>query len=121
MITVYEIKSNGFIGASKEIEPKDGISGNWTYTAPPDNGSYKWEHGQWIQAIEPDYSPAAPDYEALGNAIRRERNSKLADCDWTQIADATTDKGAWKVYRQQLRDITLQEDFPLSVRWPEKP
>jgi len=57
-------------------------------------------------------------------AIRRERNAKLAECDWTQLNDTPLDntaKVAWTTYRQSLRDITAQAGFPNSVIWPVKP
>jgi|LakMenEpi03Aug12_release.lakeMendotaPanAssembly.Ray.scaffolds.fasta_scaffold180374_3 hypothetical protein len=57
----------------------------------------------------------------LGDSIRHNRNLLLKDSDWTQIADAPVDKTAWANYRQELRDITLQESFPFDIIWPEKP
>jgi hypothetical protein len=53
--------------------------------------------------------------------IRAARNQLLAQCDWTQLPDATVDKDAWLVYRQALRDITEQTGFPETVEWPQKP
>lgn len=121
MITVYEIKSNGFIGVSKQIDPKEGISTNWTYTAPPDDGVYKWENSQWVEGVEPDISVPSADLNALAETARTDRNALLIASDWTQVADAPVDKEAWASYRQQLRDVTLQSEFPLNVIWPEKP
>jgi hypothetical protein len=54
-------------------------------------------------------------------AIRNDRNKRLADCDWTQLADSTADKAAWATYRQALRDITTQDGFPWNVTWPVQP
>jgi hypothetical protein len=54
-------------------------------------------------------------------AIRSQRNSKLAACDWTQLADSTADKPAWATYRQALRDVTGQAGFPWNVTWPVEP
>jgi len=53
--------------------------------------------------------------------IRYERNKRLADCDWTQVADAPVDKASWATYRQALRDITTQAEFPWNVTWPDQP
>jgi len=53
--------------------------------------------------------------------VRLARNKKLADCDWTQLADSTADKPAWAVYRQALRDVTAQVGFPWNVTWPTEP
>ena len=54
-------------------------------------------------------------------AVRDDRNKRLADCDWTQLADSTADKAAWATYRQALRDITSQGGFPWNVTWPVQP
>lgn len=56
-------------------------------------------------------------------SIRVERNSLLAESDWTQVKDSPLDEvksQQWEVYRQALRDITLQED-PFNIIWPVKP
>lgn len=58
---------------------------------------------------------------AQADAIRQERNRLLAECDWTQLADAPVDDLAWATYRQSLRDITLQSGFPWTVVWPDQP
>ena len=52
---------------------------------------------------------------------RIERNARLAESDWTQVADAPVDKAAWATYRQALRDITTQDGFPGSIEWPTQP
>ena len=53
--------------------------------------------------------------------MRQERGNKLADCDWTQVADSPVDKAAWATYRQALRDITAQAGFPWTITWPDAP
>lgn len=53
--------------------------------------------------------------------VRSQRNRLLAECDWTQIADATVDKAAWATYRQALRDMSAQPGFPGTVKWPHDP
>jgi hypothetical protein len=55
--------------------------------------------------------------------IRAKRNSQLLACDWTQLQDApltASDRNAWTVYRQQLRDITEAQD-PFLIEWPVAP
>jgi hypothetical protein len=42
-------------------------------------------------------------------SLRLKRNSLLSSTDWTVLTDSpltTTEKTAWKTYRQALRDIT---------------
>lgn len=53
--------------------------------------------------------------------VRTERNARLQESDWTQVSDSQVDKQAWATYRQALRDITQQTDFPESVIWPTQP
>ena len=51
--------------------------------------------------------------------LRTHRNELLAASDWTQVADAPVDKAAWATYRQALRDIPSQTDFPWNTTWPD--
>ena len=56
--------------------------------------------------------------------IRSQRKSLIKATDWTQMPDSPlsdTDKAAWQTYRQALRDVPSQGDFPNSVTWPTKP
>ncbi len=53
--------------------------------------------------------------------MREDRNRRLADTDWTQLADAPVNAQAWATYRQALRDVTAQAGFPWDIAWPEKP
>ena len=60
----------------------------------------------------------------LAASVRAERNTKLTECDWTQLNDTPLDnptKVAWTNYRQSLRDIPSQSGFPHNVIWPVKP
>ena len=78
--------------------------------------------GQWFTK----YSVADMEQEAKdaldaqqAKNMRDQRNEKLKDCDWTQLADAPVDQAAWSTYRQALRDITLQSGFPWEITWPD--
>ena len=80
--------------------------------------------GQWFTK----YSVADMDADAIAakdaeqaKSVRDQRNTKLAECDWTQLADAPVDQAAWSTYRQALRDITLQSGFPWDIQWPVAP
>ena len=53
--------------------------------------------------------------------IRTERNKKLADTDWTQLADSTANAADWATYRQALRDLPSTDGFPHNVTWPTQP
>jgi len=63
-------------------------------------------------------------YIAEASTMHRiRRNELLAESDWTQLLDAQlteSEKQSWAVYRQQLRDLTDQVGFPLSISWPSR-
>ena len=55
-------------------------------------------------------------------AVRARRNKLLAETDWTQARDVSDDVAQlWAPYRQALRDITDQAEFPEEVVWPDRP
>lgn len=70
-------------------------------------------------AQEAAYVQQIDDKQAT--AARADRTKRLADSDWTQLADSTADKEAWATYRQALRDITDQAGFPWTITWPDAP
>jgi hypothetical protein len=56
------------------------------------------------------------------NAVRSERNAKLAASDWTQGKDVPDSvSNAWATYRQALRDVPAQAGFPWDINWPDRP
>ena len=63
---------------------------------------------------------ALVDAQVAGD-VRRDRDRKLADTDWTQLADSTANATAWGTYRQALRDLPTTEGFPHNVTWPTEP
>ena len=90
------------------------------YKATP-NGNVPFtpeEEAEW-DAMEAEWAAGANDRAAA--EIRTERDAKLTESDWTQVADAPVDKAAWATYRQALRDIPSQAGFPNEVTWPVEP
>jgi hypothetical protein len=62
----------------------------------------------------------SPSWEAM----RAERNAKLAACDWTQLVDAPlseSQKAAWAAYRQALRDLPEDSLSVEAIVWPAQP
>lgn len=76
---------------------------------------------QEATAAEQEAAYRATKDAERAEAVRADRNHRLAASDWTQVADAPVDKAAWVTYRQALRDITTQQGFPWSVQWPDTP
>ena len=71
----------------------------------------------------------AIDAAAPMKELRRQRNEKLAETDWTALADVTMADNM-KTYRQALRDLpahkdgkdaTLKDEVLENVKWPLKP
>lgn len=58
---------------------------------------------------------------AAWDALRTERNRRLAACDWTQVADAPVDQAAWAAYRQALREMPGNTVDPNNPVWPTPP
>lgn len=80
--------------------------------------------GKWYtkySVADMDADAIAATDAAQAKSVRDQRNQKLAECDWTQLADSTADKAAWASYRQSLRDITIQPGFPWDIEWPVAP
>jgi hypothetical protein len=58
--------------------------------------------------------------------IREKRNSLLKDSDWIELPSAvarltTEQRSFWETYRQALRDLPSQTNFPEQITWPEIP
>jgi hypothetical protein len=77
--------------------------------------------GVTTTAAEQEVAYKASKDAEQAKSVRASRDAKLAECDWTQVADAPVDKEAWATYRQALRDITAQSGFPWTVTYPDKP
>jgi Phage tail assembly chaperone protein len=90
----------------------------------------KWYTKYILGPVFTDGETTAAEQEAAYKAIkdaeqaksvREQRSTKLAECDWTQVADAPVDKVAWATYRQALRNVPTQEGFPWTITWPDAP
>jgi len=80
--------------------------------------------GQWYtkySVADMDNEAKAATDAAQAKSVRDQRNTKLSESDWTQVADAPVDKAAWATYRQALRDVTAQPAFPWTIDWPVAP
>lgn len=98
-----------------EIYPTDRPAGYVVEEDLPEFINDRWEQ-RW--KIRP---PTEFETIIKSTEIRADRNRRLLECDWTQVNDAPVDKLSWAVYRQHLRDITTQQEFPWDVTWPTPP
>lgn len=81
--------------------------------------------GQWTQQWEVQQATAQEiEQRAAAQAaeVRAQRNALLSQTDWTQCKDIPDAVSAsWAAYRQLLRDVPSQADFPWAVTWPQPP
>lgn len=109
-----------------QYSQRDGIeeiNGQWftKYIAGPVFQDYTDDEGVVHTAAEQYEAYCFAKDAEQAKAVRADRNKRLAECDWTQLADSPVDKTVWEVYRQALRDITTQQGFPWEITWPEEP
>lgn len=100
-----------------------GVTGHWD--------THYVENGVVFEKGQPPGIGYVFDYEtktwALDNAFAAKqavevRNNLLASTDWTQLPDVQlANKMAWATYRQALRDITEQPEYPQNIVWPTEP
>jgi len=92
----------------------------------PVKGAPTLVDGRYIETwalVDDTPEQAADKIAARWSDVRADRNARLADCDWTQLADSpltTEQRAAWATYRQALRDVTEQQD-PYALTWPSEP
>ena len=63
---------------------------------------------------------AAGANDRLAAEERAKRNALLAETDYFGASDVTMSSDM-TAYRQALRDVPQQTDFPTSINWPTKP
>jgi len=91
-----------------------------TVEQPPVQKDGTWMQNWIVTSATPE--EVADRTRQKSDELRSERNNLLTASDWTQckdIPDAISDK--WAQYRQQLRDITQQPEFPWGIQWPKPP
>ena len=84
------------------------------------DGEYIELTAEELQEIEDRRAAADLDF----SMVRMERNSKLSQSDWTQIADAALvahTAEEWATYRQELRDLPSKHSKVSEVVWPDAP
>jgi len=80
--------------------------------------------GQWFtkwKIVDFEDSVKTVVDEQQAKSVREQRDTKLKDTDWTQVADAPVNKTTWATYRQALRDLPKETRFPWDMIWPTEP
>ncbi len=114
MLASYEV-FEVVVGAAPSIDET-------TYRAvradTPTYAGDKW-HLEW-SVVEKTPEEKQNYYNASSARVRAKRNQLLSDSDWMALSDNTMTP-EWASYRQALRDITSQGEFPYTIEWPTKP
>ena len=108
-----------FDAGSQRIDLASGQLVDFVPERPDDQGgelSWVWDPGtrRWVSGFTDAY---------YWRCVRELRDRLLQDCDWRVVRAAEQGQDmsdAWRLYRQQLRDITLQTN-PQSIDWPIPP
>lgn len=115
---------------TKEQAEKFGVTKLQIVTAPYYNpatqnreeGPAIWSEGIWYQTyVVSDLSSedVSTKYQLKSSEIRDARDRMIAATDWTQSPDVPQAiKSQWALYRQALRDVPQQAEFPFNVVWP---
>ena len=106
--TYYDTETGAQV---KKLDIGETPKATWTTKKPPEFSEFA--AGDWVFNTE----------KWLDEAVRAERDVRLAGTDWTQLLDApiTKEKQAeFAVYRQQLRDLPATITFE-NPEFPKEP
>jgi hypothetical protein len=117
-----DLKSYGVIQIKEEPAPACDHRTEHVVERPVELVNGVWVKGWDVQPLPLEQQQQLAENQA--RRIRRDRDQRLAACDWTQLADVKLDaqqQSDWKKYRQALRDVPSQGGFPWNVTWPTQP
>ena len=108
------------------VSTRDGveqIDGQWftKFVAGPVFTDTTDEDGNVTTAANNEAAYRARIDADVAERVRTDRNKKLTDTDWTQLADSNANATTWGTYRQALRDLPTTDGFPHNVTWPTEP
>ena len=108
------------------VSVRDGveqIDGQWftRFVAGPVFTDTTDEDGNVTTAADNEAAYRAGIDAKAAETARTDRNKKLADTDWTQLADSSADATAWATYRTALRDLPSTDGWPHNITWPTEP
>jgi hypothetical protein len=102
-------KVNTFIPHNREtqklVSAAPYIQNGWAYT---------------VEVADKTEEDFAAEASTKASQLRRQRDIALINSDWTQVLDAPVDRTAWANYRQQLRNLPQDPNFP-NVDLPTTP
>ena len=92
------------------------------YTWSNENQSITWISENHPTDDEVTEKQTAENVKEQEKEVRKKRNTLLAETDYLALSDVTLSDN-WKTYRQALRDITKDSNFPdiNKITFPTKP
>lgn len=134
IVYLYNETTGGYIGNDladeSPLEPNVYlVPSNATQIEPPPLEYGKWRRfngTEWVyEDIEQPIVTTEEPPIVTAEDMRNKRNILLAESDWTQLPDVpawvSERISEWVVYRQALRDVPQQSEFPTNINWPTKP
>ena len=82
------------------------------------------DYAAYLEWLNSGNTPPADQPVLTWEQVRDQRDTLLARCDYTQLADAALtldERTAWAEYRQALRDLPQAFDNPEDVIFPSPP
>jgi len=117
----YLIYAIGRALGTKQVASAE-FDGRIEVTKYDDNGNIEHVYNSLEDIPNFDEHYIFVENDILSMQIRKKRDFLLLQSDWTQTSEQSEEvKLKWRPYRQALRDISLQNGFPLNVIFPEKP
>ena len=81
--------------------------------------------GKWVEKYKVTTRDTSTVDAENAKIVRSDRDKLLSESDWTHTSDtklSTSKLAEWATYRQALRDITSDSNFPSGdITWPTKP
>jgi len=105
-------------GDSITVDEFDFVEGQKLYKS--DGVTFSLIDGWEIIKAADDALTASLLEDANAASVRSERDALLAGTDWTGTSDLVM-TSAMTAYRQALRDVPAQADFPTTITWPDAP
>lgn len=97
-------------GNLRKLALGESLDSTLTLKMPPDSEAV-WQSNRWV-------IPSA----VKERRAREKRDELLLKSDCVMLPDyPSTNKTAWKTYRQALRDVPQQATFPSNITWPTPP
>lgn len=116
VITNQLLAEYGVYEVHVPVKPTDTLTSSYFIENTPTQDSSGTWVARWVEQ--------RVDLATAISAVRTHREVLLKNCDWTQLPDSPLSdekKAEWATYRQALRDITADSDFPYSITWPTEP